>query len=79
MITELISSLKMLKSWMLLGMPGLSSLVAKAANLSMRAVMMFFTFTLGCSSAQASRKLARQARWNSSGNTLENCTVRIMM
>jgi hypothetical protein len=65
----LISSLKMWKSWMSAGMPPLSSRVANWASRSIRAITMFFTLTAGWSSAHASRKLARQARWNSSGKT----------
>ena len=69
LIIELISSEKIWKSSIFPGMPGLSSLVAKAANRSIRPITMFFTFTAGCNSAQASRKLVRHARWNSSGKT----------
>lgn len=39
------------------------------AHLSIRAMMMFFTFTFWCSSAQARRKGFSVCRWNSSGNT----------
>uniref|UniRef100_A0A6B0UA79 Putative secreted protein n=1 Tax=Ixodes ricinus TaxID=34613 RepID=A0A6B0UA79_IXORI len=49
----------MSNSFMSLGMPGPSSFIAYDANLSIREMMMFLTFTCCRSSAQALRKLLR--------------------
>ena len=44
-------------------------LKGRIIHLSIRAVIVFFTFTLGWRSAQALRKLRKVCRWNSSGKT----------